>query len=187
MKNKQKLKDIILYGIIVFLCIQSLLLTLENRNLRWEKNKLHFLLYTPTASVPQKQKSMMLPGISIQDIKSGKREGILEAVKREKLLLFVFSTDCLACDQAAEIWNEVYEEFAGQIMILGISKGDILAIEDYVQRNNIQFPVFRYESALEFDIFTSLPQTVLAEKSGKIISILDGIPDQLKNQIKMGK
>jgi hypothetical protein len=37
MKDKQKLKDIILYAIIVFLCIQSILLTIDNRNLRWEK------------------------------------------------------------------------------------------------------------------------------------------------------
>jgi peroxiredoxin len=187
MKDKQKMKDIILYAIIVFLCIQSILLTIDNRNLRWEKNKLHFLLYTPTATVPQKQKSMILPGISIENIKSGEKTGMLEAVDKEKVLLFVFSTDCFACDQAAEIWNEVYDEFANKITIRGISKGDIPTIEDYVRRNDIQFPVFRYESTLEFDIFTSLPQTVLAEKSGKIILILDGIPGQLKNHIKEEK
>jgi hypothetical protein len=184
MKDKKKLKDIILYGIIVFLCIQSILLTINNRNLRWERDKLHFLLYTPTGTVPQQQKSMMLPGISIENIKTGEKAGILEGVDKEKLLLFVFSTDCLACDQAAEIWNEVYYEFAGKIAIRGISKGDIPAIEDYMRRNDIQFPVFRYESPMEFDIFTSLPQTVLADKNGRIIRILDGIPGQLKNLIK---
>jgi hypothetical protein len=183
MKDLKKLKDWLLIVLVIFLCLQSLFLAHSNRKLRHENRKLHFLLYTPTEAVPRVQRASMLHGLRLLDIESGAELGIHDEVDHDRLLLCIFSTDCYSCDAAAEIWNEVYDEFGDMVTVRGISKNPAPEIEHYVNRNQVKFPVYRYEDPGDVEIFTGNPQTVLVEKGGGLIFSLDGIPNSLKNKI----
>jgi len=133
--------------------------------------------------MPKEQKASILPGISLKNIETGENESMFDSVQTDYLLIFVFSTDCFSCDQASVLWNEVYDDFSDRIAIKGISKNDIPSVSDYRSRNNTRFPLFQYRDSSSTEIFTSLPQTILAEPNGNIIFSLNGIPGELKTKL----
>jgi len=187
MKTKIKKVYIIMAIVGLILIIQSIMLVIENRGLRVENAKLHFMLYTPSELIPRQQKEMMLPGISLRNIETGEKGGLFDSMKGDELLLFVFSTSCLTCDQASDVLNDIYYQYNDRFTIIGISKDDTLSIKDFAARNSVRFPVYRYETSSEIQplsgLFSSLPQTVLANRTGDIVLIMKGVPGELINKI----
>jgi len=187
MKIKTKLLIVVLGIIIMMIFIQSVVLVVENRKLRIENAKLHFMLYTPSELIPKQQKAMMLPRISLVDIETGEKAGLFDSMKSDELILFVFSTSCLTCDQASDVLNDIYYQYNDRFTIIGISKDDTLSIKDFAARNSVRFPVYRYETSSEIQplsgLFSSLPQTVLANRTGDIVLIMKGVPGELINKI----
>jgi len=182
MTDKTKIK--LLNMVIAFLLLSSIFIYLDNRSMRREYAKLHFLVYTPGQLLPKEQKSMLLPGIILTDVRTGRKSGILDGVNTGKVLICVFSTDCFSCDQASLTWNEIYNRYGGTYTIRGISKDEPTAIDTYIKRNRVEFPVFQYEISSLTEIFTSLPQTILADKNGNIILSFSGIPGELEARLK---
>jgi hypothetical protein len=184
--NGKTWKDWLIIGLLVFVCIQSLFLAKENRKLRRENRKLHFLLYTPTEVYSSQQKAARMFGIRLKETGTGSEFGLLEGIETDYLLLYVFSTDCFSCDASVELWNEVFRELgeSGNVTVRGISRSGLDDVKTFVNRNRAGFPVYRYDCPPDFDVFTSLPQTVLLDKSGQIVFSRSGIPnDSLKNKI----
>ncbi len=191
MKTKIKKVYIIMAIVGLILIIQSIMLVIENRGLRVENAKLHFMLYTPSELIPRQQKEMMLPGISLRNIETGEKGGLFDSMKGDELLLFVFSTSCLTCDQASDVLNDIFYEYGDRFTIIGISKDDTLSIKDFAARNHVRFPVYRYDAGSEAQpvtgLFSSLPQTLLANRRGEIVFSLNGVPGELKNKLKGGE
>jgi thiol-disulfide isomerase/thioredoxin len=183
MKNK------ILTGLVVILCIETLWLALVNRNLRKELTKLKFLLYTPALASKDVRNPRVISNMELINIKTGGKIQLLDIVRtgagdREKFVLFVFSTECFSCDQVSETWNEIYDEYSPRYTIIGISKDNAPAIEDYVSRNNAGFPVFRYEKIFKYDIFGTMPKTLVLNNNGGILLPIKGFGKKIKNKIK---
>ena len=140
MKNK------ILIGLVIILCIETLWLAMVNRNLKKELAKCKFILYTPAEADQNIRNPRIIPNMELMDIKTGAKIQLLDMVRtgnedREKFVLFVFSTECYSCDKVSETWNEIYDEFSPNCAIIGISKDNPREIEEYVSRNNARFPV----------------------------------------------
>jgi thiol-disulfide isomerase/thioredoxin len=183
MKNK------ILIMLVVALCIETLWLAVVNRNLRKELAKYKFLLYKPAKASKDVRNPQLIPNIELMNIKTGGKIQLLDMKgkgngDREKFVLFVFSTECYSCDQVSETWNEIYEEYSPKYAIIGISKENPLAIEDYLSRNNVRFPVYQYEKITKYDIFGSIPKTLVVNKNGGILLSITGFGKKIKHQIK---
>jgi len=183
MKNK------ILIGLVMILCIETLWLSVVNRNLKKELAKCKFLLYTPAEADQNIRNPRIIPNMELMNIKTGAKSQLLDMGNtgnqdREKFLLFVFSTECYSCDQVSETWNELYDEFSPKYVIIGISKDNPREIENYVSRNNARFPVSQYEMITKYDIFGSIPKTMVVNKNGGILLSITGFGNKIKNQIK---
>lgn len=183
MKNK------ILIGLVVILCIETFWLALVNRNLRKDLAKCKFLLYTPAIASKDVRDLQIIPNMELMNIKANGKIQLLDMVStgmgdREKFVLFVFSTECFTCDQVSETWNEIYEEYSPRYTIIGISKDNLPAVEDYVMRNNVMFPVFQYEKIFKYDIFAPMPKTLVVNKNGRILLSIKDLDKKIKNQIK---
>jgi peroxiredoxin len=183
MKNK------ILMGLVVILCIETLWLAMVNRSLRKEMAKYKFLLYTPAQASKDVRNPRVIPNMELMNIKTSVKIQLLDMndkgiEDRGKFLLFVFSTECYSCDRVSETWNEIYEDYSSNYKIIGICKDDPLAIEDYISRNSLRFPVYRYEKITKYDIFGSIPKTMVVNKDGMILLSITGFGKKIKNQIK---
>jgi thioredoxin-related protein len=183
MKNK------ILMGLVVVLCIETLWLATVNRNLKKELAKHKFLLYTPAQASKDIRNPKIIPNMGLVNLKTNNKIQLLDMESkanknRDKFLLFVFSTECYSCDRVSETWNEIYEDYSSGYKIIGICKDDPLAIEDYMSRNSVRFPVFRYEKITKYDIFGTMPKTMAIDKNGRILLSITGFGKKIKNQIQ---
>lgn len=183
MKNK------ILIGLVIILCIETLWLAVVNRNLKKELAKCKFILYTPAQADQNIRNPRIIPNMELMNIKTGVKSQLLDMGNkaneaREKFLLFVFSTECYSCDQVSEAWNGLYDEFSPKYAIIGISKDNPQAIDNYVSRNNARFPVYQYDLISKYDIFGSIPKTMVINKNGGILLSITGFGNNIKTQIK---
>lgn len=163
---------------MLILIIESIYINREYHKMKRENDRLKFLLYTPSDAIQRGQENRPFPNISLIDFKSDKKIRLFDLPIKDKLLVFVFSTDCYTCDRVSEIWNQIYASQNQSCTIMGISKNDPAAIEGYVARNHILFPVFQYQSFTDFEFFGMLPRSLAIDKNGIVTSTLSGlIPD----------
>ena len=182
--NKDRVLIYFLSVLIGCIGILQVYTTIKLRQVSLENQKLNFLLYNPSGIMPDSHKATLIPHMVLQDIHTRKEMGIYEGVKNPHVLIFAFSTECFSCDQSAALWNQVYEKYGKSIAVRGVSSGGPTAIEKYVARNNVKFPVYHYDGQPGLDIFTSLPQTILTDQNGGIVLSMDGIPYNIINQMK---
>jgi hypothetical protein len=185
MKVNMNIKPKIITGILglifLILGIEVFYLAVAYKKLENENRVLKFLLYMPTEVMKSSgQENTPLPNFNVMDIKTQNKTKILDREIKEKMLLFVFSTDCYTCNQASNIWNELYDRWGDVYTIIGISKDDNASIETYVLRNKIRFPVYRYEKFSDFDYFGTLPRSYSINKNGIILAALNGIPQDME-------
>lgn len=176
---KNKIKNVL----IVYLSLQCVVFAYLYRQKLDERNKLHFMLYTPAEAYSPEQKMDMFYMLPLKDARTGVDAVLGRLFERERLVVCVFSTDCYSCDLAADVWNDVYDAYGGEFSVVGVSKDDVLSVSGYVKRNRVKFPVFCYDEKVDIELFTSLPQTLVLEKSGKIVLNEKGIPTELLDKI----
>ncbi len=173
----------ILSGIIILLCALIVVLAIVNRNLRYENSKLNFMLYTPSDAIILNQKSPILPNIALVSLKGDQKTTIYDFLGKQSIILFVFSTDCYSCDQMATVWNDIFRAYRNRVAIVGISKHPVAAIMQYISRNRVEFPVYKYGEIQGIDPFGTLPLTMFLESNGKIKWSIPGINQNVKNKI----
>ena len=179
MKNKV----LWLWLLVAALTIETIVLSMVNRNLRKKLNTCKFILYTPDIAVEQ-NRLPIVPNLDITDVANGNVDKLFNRFERDQVLLFLFSTDCHNCDTISETWNDIFDQYGDTYAIIGICQQSIPAIKDYILRNDIRFPVVQSKQLSDFGFF-SYPQTILANNQGQIKTTIKGASDKLNQQINL--
>jgi peroxiredoxin len=184
---KESSKNIIKNVLIIYLSVICMVLAYLYRRTLDERNKLHFILYTPTEAYSPQQKLDMFYQLPLKDAETGADAVLGGLFELDRMVVCVFSTDCYSCDLASDVWNDVFDAYGGRFTVVGVSKDDAHAVKEYVKRNQVKFPVFHYDEKVDIEIFTSLPQTLVLEKNNGIILDEKGIPTKLINKLHTNK
>lgn len=167
--------------IIIILCGETIILSSINWNLNKKVKKFEFLFYE-SLNIDMREGSTIpnFSDIELIDLKSGDVQKFLDILDTQGALLFIFSTDCYSCDEIAEIWNKLYENYKMKWIVFGISKNFRTITENYKYRNRIEFPVYLIKDLSDIDNFPSTPYTLLIGKQGNILKSIYGISNELK-------
>ena len=150
--------------LVVFLSIEVVLLTLQNRKL-----KETLRTATPLGQFESLQPGDHVPPIKLQSMGGSTVELPYDDSSRE-YLLFVFSTTCPHCVKNLPTWQAISDSAKGHdLSVLGISIHDITQTRDYVLRTNPHFYVAAAETTFgrQYKI-TGVPVTVLITGRGVV-------------------
>jgi peroxiredoxin len=180
MKSKRFYILLFLFAVMGF---ELLFVMVKNKKLENEVEKLRFILYTPSKAVSVDRSFPILAYLEFTDIGTGKVKAFGDIAGKEKVVVFVFSTDCSSCDTASEEWNAFYDEYNGRFAVFGISRNDRRSIEAYVTRNNVRFPVYSYDVPNGMEFMESAPRTIISDKTGIVVRSVEGVPLDLRSLI----
>ena len=142
-----------------------------------------FIQYTPSLAA-EKTRTPIVPDLQLKHIGTPKTDNLFNLMEREKLILFLFSTDCHHCDDVSETWNDIFDQYRDSYTIVGVSPHGEALLKDYILRNDARFPVYQCDK-LEAYGFFSFPQTIIADKTGRITSTVKGNEGELKKLFKL--
>jgi peroxiredoxin len=173
------MKDKLLIAAILILCVETIFLTVANRNLNRELKRYRLLFYQGQVNEEAASFGTHLdPGIAVRGMEKRERKRLLDLTGGRGALLFVLSTDCFSCDQASGMWNKLFSQYRDKLTILGISKNSKSDTGDYIRRNKIPFPVYLLEDSPGEGSFTSTPYTLLIDGTGGILKSKVGILEE---------
>ncbi|MGB9763543.1 MAG: TlpA family protein disulfide reductase [Minisyncoccia bacterium] len=105
--------------------------------------------------------------VEISDSKSNDKFLLHDKIKNGTVIIFYFSSTCSSCDEISKIWNSVYNRHKENFTIIGVTYDSPDLIYTYINRNAIEFPIFRIMKISEDirSIFSHSPRTIILKKA----------------------
>ncbi len=172
------MKRRIYFVILLLLSFETIFLAIKNRQLYSKLDE--YETYLTTGTDTNDYLGRNIANIEITSLENGTPFRLGNLISENGGVLFVFSTDCFSCDEAAEPWNKIAEENSSGRRILGLSKNDATETNLYMQRNHVRFPVFLLAKDKKIDEFQVTPGTFLLDGSGVILETIKGLPSSGK-------
>ncbi|MHB1686469.1 MAG: MauE/DoxX family redox-associated membrane protein [Ignavibacteriaceae bacterium] len=167
----KNLKITLLVTLFFFLGTQLLIFSFQNREL---KNRLSLL--TTDRDVLQPQDAAK--PFAALDINGNKKEFDFNKDKNKKSLIYILSPHCEACKLNLQNWIYLTNTLPSKdLEIIGISLDSLKSTKDYVDKNNLNFPVYSTvddKFKINYKAFIT-PQTLLIDEEGKVIKTWPGI------------
>ena len=165
--------------IIILLIAETIVLILQNRNLKAEI----VVMLTGDQTAP------LQPGERVEPFTAKLLNGHAATVAyndpSKQYLLFVFSTTCLHCEKNFPLWKSLAAHAPGQCEITGVSIHAVDKTFDYIERQEANFPSVSVSGDTSFARkykITGVPQTLLITGGGVVKKNWVGelSPDQVK-------
>ena len=158
--------------LVVCLCIANGLLIKQNRDLKATLARL--------AKQPELLKSGQQVPSFIANTLSGQRRGINYA-DCAKTVLFVFTPQCAACEQALPYWREIKAGCArNQYQVFGVSLDDSPHTSAFLASKGLSLEAFVGIDAETKEAYklTLTPQTIVIDNNGNVEKIWPGVFSQ---------
>ncbi|TLY28970.1 MAG: TlpA family protein disulfide reductase [Ignavibacteria bacterium] len=171
-KRKKNWTLAVFCALVVFLAIDVVLLTLQNREL-----KLMLKAMTPMAQVEPLKTGEKVAPIVVQTL-DGKISEISYTNPTKKYLLFVLSTTCPHCEKALISWRTISQSnTAGKCDIIGVSLHNLDATRKYLATKDVGFYTVSAASDTSFSRkyrITGVPETILIKGNGSVEKVWIG-------------
>lgn len=104
------------------------------------------------------------------------------ANKKEKSLIFIYSTGCSFCVQNIENWKGLFEKFKNKYNILAICSDSLEKMVDYNAKHILSYPTYfpiLSTFRTEYKI-SAIPETIILSRDSKVENIWLGYLDEKK-------
>jgi peroxiredoxin len=160
------------YLLTVFLAIDVVLLTIENRKLKESlESKSNIKIRTPL------QTGDIVESIKLQTLE-GKTTELVYSKLNQKHLFFVLSTTCPHCLNNLHKWGTIYsKKYSNECDIMGIAIDNLERIRDYVFEKDVSFYVVSVAIDTSFSRkykITGVPETILIKGNGEVEKVWMG-------------
>jgi hypothetical protein len=152
----------IAYILLAILSIEVIFLALKYQKQTNELNELKIYLNSEEKQIDISK--LLL--VEISDWKSNDRILINNILNKDSAIIFYFSTTCSSCDEISQIWNSIFYRYKANFKILGLTYDSAELIYAYINKNSIEFPIFRISKITEDirSIFSHSPRTIIIKK-----------------------
>lgn len=153
----------IAYILLAILSIEVTYLALKYQKQTNEFNELKVYL---NSEEKQTDPSKLL-SVEISDWKSNERVLLKNYINKGSAIIFYFSAKCSSCDEISQIWNFIYKRYKAHFMILGLTHDSTDLIYAYINKNSIEFPIFKISKIPEdsMSFFSHNPRTIILKKT----------------------
>lgn len=107
-----------------------------------------------------------LLSLEIGDWQSNNRFSLYDYINENNALLYYFTASCSRCDETSRIWNYYFKKYKNKLMIIGLTFDSSESIATFIDKNQVEFPVFRI-TKIPNDlktIFLHSPRTIILQK-----------------------
>ncbi len=159
--------------VIIIMTLQLIRVMQDNQTLKKE--------YAKISTTGNNLMATLNAGQKIEHIKLADLQGQAQEFPKtnQNTLIFVFSTNCPACQKNAENWSKIYSKIdKSKFYTLGLSISPKEATRSFASSKNFNFPVISLEGNEQYKQTLKLnryPQTILVNASGTIEKIWIGI------------
>jgi len=182
-KRKKNWTLAVSYALVVFLAMDVVLLTLQNREL-----KLMLKAMTPIAQVEPLKPGEKASPIAVQTL-DGKIDELSYSNPAKKYLLFVLSTTCPHCEKTLTNWKRITERnAAGNCDIIGVSLHNLIETRKYLATKDVGFYTVSAASDTGFSRkyrIIGVPETILIKGGGSVEKVWVGeLTEDQTNEIQ---
>jgi len=119
----------------------------------------------------------MAPTFTLRNLQ-GNLEG-LEDYKDKVIVLNFWATWCAPCLEEMPAFEELYRRYRSQgltVLAVSLDKGDSLKVKNFVDANNLTFPVLLDSEGVAEKLYPSftIPFTYVIDRKGRIAARVDG-------------
>lgn len=113
----------------------------------------------------------------------------LKDLRGKVVILDFWATYCKPCIQAIPHLRQLQANYGSDLQVVGLHVGgeeDRVKVPEFVQRLSIDYPTATPEDALTSYIFgsdTSIPQTAVFDRQGKLVKKFVGFDDAIKAEL----
>jgi len=124
--------------------------------------------------------NMFLELQEISEWRTRKNISIREYSEDKEAIVFFLSATCPLCDRDAAYWNALFYKYQEEMKIFGLTFDEQEAIDNYVLRNRIEFPIFKINKVGDGlkEILLRAPLTMVLYKDGTIKKLYEGTIDE---------
>jgi peroxiredoxin len=117
------------------------------------------------------------PGFTLRNLQ-GNLEGLVDH-KDKVIILNFWATWCAPCLEEMPSFEKLYRRYRSQgltVLAISLDKGDISKVKDFVDANNLTFPVLIDSDGAAEKLYPSftIPFTYLIDKEGRVAARVDG-------------
>lgn len=159
--------------VIIIMTLQLIRVMQDNQTLKKE--------YAKISNTGNNLMATLNAGQKIEHIKLPDLQGQTQEFPKtnQNTLIFVFSTNCPACQKNAENWNKIYSKVdKSKFYTLGLSISPKESTRSFASSKNFGFPVISLEGNDQYKEVLKLhryPQTILVNNSGMVEKIWIGL------------
>lgn len=175
------------YCFILLLSIEVVYLSVKNHELIRAKKGLD--TYLSTGESIAENKGIDFGSTEIADWQTGRVVDVIKYQEGQEALVFNLSTTCSSCDEASIYWNILYSKYGDEYKIFGLASDYKEQVAQYVERNNIRFPIFNIlKSDHSIDsVISRTPRTIVVGRDGSISEIYEGVGKNLSEILSKSK
>jgi len=117
------------------------------------------------------------PDFTLRNLQ-GNLEGLVDH-KDKVIILNFWATWCAPCLEEMPAFEKLYRRYRSQrltVLAISLDKGDISKVKDFVDANNLTFPVLIDSDGVAEKLYPSftIPFTYLIDKEGRVAARVDG-------------
>ena len=174
----------------------------ENNSTHLKKNWLFYLLFVVVLAViayriqlsPSKKTVLNqekpevgypAPDFTLRNL-HGNLEGLVNH-KDKVIILNFWATWCAPCLEEMPAFEKLYRRYRSQgltVLAVSLDKGDFSKVQDFVDTNNLTFPVLMDSDGVAEKLYPSftIPFTYVIDKDGRVAARVDGAKNWASNE-----
>ena len=170
--SKQKLFNVVMVVLVVFLSAEVVLLVFQNRRL--QKTLTEFT--TGPTNRGQLKPGEQLPVVDLKSL-DGSTMKLEYQEPQKKHLVFIFTSTCPHCEATFPKWKQFADEIGNKsIITLGVCLDNLETTKELAEKRTPNFPMFSANDTSFSRLYkiSGVPQTLLVDGNGKVEKIWVG-------------
>ena len=125
------------------------------------------------------------PDFTLRNLQ-GNLEGLVNH-KDKVIILNFWATWCAPCLEEMPAFEKLYRRYRSQgltVLAVSLDKGDFSKVQDFVDSNNLTFPVLMDSDGIAEKLYPSftIPFTYVIDKDGRMVARVDGAKNWASNE-----
>ena len=125
------------------------------------------------------------PDFTLRNLQ-GNLEGLVNH-KDKVIILNFWATWCAPCLEEMPAFEKLYRRYRSQgltVLAVSLDKGDFSKVQDFVDSNNLTFPVLIDSDGVAEQLYPSftIPFTYVIDKDGRVVARVDGAKNWASNE-----